>query len=319
MRHALPRGAASHGGYTTLKRGFAVACVGAVVIAVTAVGCTADHGTTATAPRAQGRQLTDAEHLLLEHAEALLVKKCMESKGFKYWAEQLLTVDDLKGGGYVLTDVAWARKHGYGSRLKERLQGIQHSDPNNTYANSLPEKRRVSYSRTLEGGPSSGMLTAELPAGGTVQTPRHSCQTEAKGRLYGDFETWFRAEKIATNLSPLYVPQLVKDKRFVRAVQQWSTCMRAAGHEFADPPSVREQLPTLTKGLDKDEAYAVEVGLAVDEADCANRTPLSKTAHTLQSEYRAKTVGRFAAEVATYERLSLTALARAKDITGTTA
>lgn len=312
-----------------MKRARIAACVGAVIVAVTAAGCTASpqpgsaahaqRGTTAQSPKAQGRELTDAEQILVQRAEAMLVKKCMEGKGFKYWVGWLPTVDDLKGNGYVLTDVVWARKHGYGSRLKSKLQNVQRDDPNSAYANALPQGERVRYSKALEGGPSSGMLTAELPAGGTVQTPRDSCQADAKNRLYGDFATWFRVEKTATNLSSLYVPDLVKDKRFVHAVEEWSVCMREAGHNFADPPSVRRQLPQLTKGLSAKKAYAIEVDLAVSEATCATKTPLSRTAHALESEYRDRKLHRYAKDITTYRRMSLLALQRAEDITGSTA
>jgi len=312
-----------------MKRAPVAACVGAVIVAVTAAGCTASHrpdsathvqkGTTAQNAKTQGRELTDAEQILVQRAEALLVKKCMENKGFKYWVGWLPTVDDLKGDGYVLTDVDWARKHGYGSRLKSKLQKVQRDDPNNAYANALPQNERVRYGKALEGGPSSGMLTAELPAGGTVQTPRDSCQADAKNRLYGDFATWFRVEKTATNLSSLYVPDLVKDKRFVRAVEEWSGCMREAGHNFADPPSVRRQLPQLAKGLSAKKAYAIEVDLAVSEATCATKTPLSRTAHALETEYRDRKLHRYAKDITTYRRMSLLALQRARDITGSTA
>ncbi|MFF6785370.1 hypothetical protein [Streptomyces sp. NPDC012510] len=319
-----------------MKRTFALACAGAMVVAIASAGCAgggsgdrgrrADSGSarSGTADAASGtanigRELTDAEQILVQRAEAQLVKKCMEGKGFKYWARTALTVDDLKGGGYVLTDPVWAGKHGYGSRRADRLQDVQRDDPNHAYANALPEPERIRYSKALEGGPSSGMLTAELPAGGTVRTPRESCQTEAKSRLYGDFETWFRAEKTATNLSPLYVPALIADGRFVRAVEQWSICMREAGHDYADPPAVRDQLPALTKGLPAKKAFAVEVGLAVAEATCATGTPLAETARELDAEYRDKKLGRYATDIATYRRMALAALERAEDITGTTA
>ena len=307
-----------------MKRVFAVACVGAVVVAVTAAGCTASAGhdsgraDAATGPRTPGRELTDAEQILVQRAEAQLVKKCMENKGFTYWARTAVTVDDLKGGGYVLTDVAWAKRNGYGSRLADRLQDVQRDDPNNRYANALPRQDRIHYSKALEGGPSNGMLTAELPGGGTVSTPRHSCQTEAKSRLYGDFATWFRAEKTATNLSPLYVPALMRDQRFVRAVEQWSTCMRGVGHPYADPPAVRRALPSLGKRMSSEQAFAAEVDLAVAEATCARTTPLAETARSLDAEYRDRKLGRYTADIATYRRMALDALARAQDITGST-
>ncbi|WP_371574739.1 hypothetical protein [Streptomyces sp. NBC_01314] len=317
-----------------MKRAFAIAFAGAMVVAVTSAGCTTsgrhdsgrDSGSArtdtvgaASGAGADSRELTDAEQILVERAEARLVKKCMEGKGFKYWAWSVLTVDDLKGGGYVLTDLAWAKKHGYGSRLSDRLQNIQSDDPNHLYANALSRQESIRYSQALEGDTSGGILTARLPAGGTVRTPRHSCQTEAKNQLYGDFETWFRVEKTATNLSPLYVPALIEDSRFTHAVEQWSTCMRRAGHDYADPPSVREELPSLTEGLSSEQAHAAEVEVAVAEVTCATGTPLAETARALDAEYRDKRLGRYAADIATYRSMALAGLARAEDITGSTA
>jgi hypothetical protein len=311
-----------------MKRAFASACTAAVIVTVTAAGCTAadtadSSGSSqpqkATKAKSQGRKLTDAEQILVQRAEELLVRKCMAGEGFKYWVGPLPTVDDLKGSGYVLTDVDWVKKHGYGSRLQEKIQNAQRNDSNHAYANALPQKDRVRYSKALEGGPSGGMLTAELPGGGAIQTPRDSCQADAKDQLYGDFEAWFRAEKTATNLTPLYVPDLLKDKRFVSAVKEWAACMREAGHDYADPPEIREKLSKLTKGLSDEKAYAAEVELAVAEATCATGTSLSGTAHTLEDEYRDKKLQRYSEDIAAYRRMSLDALARAEDITGSTA
>ncbi|GAA2485484.1 hypothetical protein GCM10010393_15630 [Streptomyces gobitricini] len=294
-------------------------CAAALMVGAAATGCGAaavgPSGNSAS-PRPKARELTDAEQILIQRAEQTLVKKCVEEAGFKYWIGRLPTVDELKGTGYVLTDVDWAKRNGYGTRLQEKLQTIQRSDPNNTYARSLSQEERVRYSTALEGGPSSGMLTVELPGGGTVQTPRDSCQVEAKRKLYGDFETWFQTEKTATNLSRVYVPVLLKDQRFVDAVEKWSACMREADHDYASPQEIRKRLPEVTKGMGRDEAFAQEVKLAVAEARCATRTPLSETALALQNEYRAKQPQQYRDAVVTYQHMSLAALQRAEDIVG---
>jgi hypothetical protein len=38
----------------------------------------------------------------------------------------------------------------------------------------LVDAERVRYSKTLDGNPADGMLTAELPTGGSIQTPRRA-------------------------------------------------------------------------------------------------------------------------------------------------
>ncbi|MDG9709419.1 hypothetical protein [Streptomyces sp. DH10] len=242
----------------------------------------------------------------------------MEKADFKYWIGPLPTVDELKGSGYVLTNVSWARKHGYGSRFEERLQDVQRNDPNNAYANSLPRNERARYSKALEGSPSGEMLTADLPGGGGIQTPRHSCQAHAKDQLYGDFGAWFRAEKIAMSLPARYVPALLNDQRFVSAVEKWAFCMREAGHDYANPQEIREKLPELTAGMTKEKAYATEVDMAVAEATCATKTPLSRTAHALRDEYRDKQPQKYLKAVTTYQRMTLDALPRAEDIARST-
>ncbi|MET8828386.1 hypothetical protein ABZX40_21900 [Streptomyces sp. NPDC004610] len=288
-----------------MRRSLAVTSL--LVLLAAATGCEEDGA---------GRELNDAERLLIQRAEQSLVKECMEDAGFAYWAAELPDEEELKGSGYVLTDPGWAGRHGYGSRFQDRLERRQREDRNHAYANALPEDDRVRYGRALEGGPSGGMLRAALPAGGTVQTPRQGCQAAAKGALYGDFEAWFKAEKTATNLSALYLPQLLADPRFTAALGAWAGCMREAGHDYADPPAAREALPKLIEGLVPEQAYAVEVDLAVTEATCATETPLATTARALESEYRERQLDRYGEDIATYERLGVAALARAERITG---
>ncbi|MGP4010181.1 hypothetical protein [Streptomyces sp. 4N124] len=297
-----------------MRRMFSSACASVAIVAAATAGCT-----TAAEPGGQARELTEAEEVVVRRAEQMLVKECMEEKGFKYWVGALPTVDDLKGNGSFLTDVGWAKRNGYGSRLHAKAQNIQRDDPNSAYAETLSQQERVRYSDALLGSPSSGILTADLPAGGSIQTPRDSCLADAKGRLYGDFETWFRAEKTAANLTPLYAADLVKDQRFTGAVKKWSACMRAAGHDYAEPSQAREKLSELTRGLSEEKAYAVEVDLAVAEATCANETPLARTARTLETEYREQQLPLYGDDIATYARMSLDALARAEEITGSTA
>lgn len=265
---------------------------------------------------AEGRELTAAEKVQVRHAEQLLVKECMEAAGFRYWIAYLPTADQLDGGGYLVTDVSWARRNGYGSRFSDRIDEIQRTDPNARYANGLPEHERARYSATLDGLSSGSMVTARLPGGRTVQASDSGCLAEAKGRLYGDFETWFQVEKIAENLSMTYVGKVLKDSRFVRALETWSTCMTSRGYDVADPPGARELLTRLTNGMTREESFAVEVELAVAEASCANATPLAETARAVRDEYHAKELRRYGEDVATYERMSVAALGRAREIVG---
>lgn len=303
---------------------FASACLATVIVTSTAAGCTAsaDAGTQSQSQsqsRSHGRELTDAEKILVEHAEKLLVQKCMEKEGFRYWVGPMASVAERQGRGYVLNDLDWARKYGYGGQLEKKAEKSRLSDPNVAYANALPEAERIRHSKTLDGDPSTGMLSVELPAGGTIQTPRDGCWADTNEQLYGDPATWFRVKKTATSLTPLYVPDLVRDKRFVSAVKAWSRCMRAEGHAYTDPDEIREKRYALTQGLSPARAHATEVKLAVAEATCAVETSLGEMALSLEREYRSKKLQRYSRDIATYERMRLAALGRAKDVIGSEA
>jgi hypothetical protein len=95
--------------------------------------------------------------------------------------------------------------------------------------------------------------------------------------------------------------------------------MHRSGHTYADPPEIRRKLPEITKSLSADKAYTVEVELATTEATCATTTPLSDIARALEDEYRSPVLERYSNAVADYKHMSLAALARAKEITGSQA
>ncbi|MGR4852127.1 hypothetical protein [Streptomyces sp. LARHCF252] len=306
-----------------MKRAFTSVCAVAAVLSVAATGCTQQTGdgpaaaTSATAAKnSPERELTDAEDFLIGKAEQLLVKKCMARHGYPYWIDTPLSAEESRASGFVNDDVPWAREHGYGGRIKQKVAASKKADRNLAYRAELPEGKRAQYVATLAGGPESEALTVELPAGRTIESSTGGCEAAAQQELYGDSKTWFRADRIAGNLTPLYVPDLVADKRFTMALKAWSGCMARAGHDYSDPEEIRSDLPELTEGLTIAEAHTTEVKLAVAEATCARESSLARTARELERHYRDKLRGRYGEEMATRSRLQHAALARAKKITG---
>ncbi|GHH76473.1 hypothetical protein GCM10017772_35220 [Promicromonospora soli] len=308
-----------------MKRVFLAACAAAVA-SVTVVGCTtAAAGPVSEADAARvdaaqadtaatERAVTDAEQVLVDKARELLIEDCMAAEGFRYRPVPVAGVEERQGSGYVLDDVGWAREHGYGTELQDRLVAILQDDTNNAYANALPKAERLRYSKALDGDASADMLTAELPMGGAIQTPADSCVAHAKGELYGDFAAWFQAEKVAANLVGLYADDLVADERFETVLAAWSECMRERGHDYPDPPAIREDLPRLTDGLSDEKALDVEQELAVAEAICATReTSLVSTTRDLESEYRGR-LWQYRDDVITYQRLQHAAVEQAREI-----
>lgn len=311
-----------------MRRAFVSACTATVIAFGAVAGCTTStseqsgatdpqRDTVAKASGDGARELTDAERIRVRRAEELLVKKCMEGKGFKYWVARVPTVEERKGQSYALDDVAWAKRYGYGGELEKKAEKARLKDPNLAYLDKLSTAERAVYDRTLDGDDTGRMLSAELPTGGTVRTPADSCRVAAGEDLYGSYETWYRVQKTTDNLTPLYVPDLLREKRFVTVLKAWSACMRKAGHAYADPPAVRADLEELVDGKSAAKAHAIEVELAVTEATCAKRTALATTARALEREYRAKKLPRrYSEAIATRRTMETSALARAEDITG---
>src|ERR1700754_4998747 len=99
------------------------------------------------------RDLTNAENIVVERAEALLIKQCMEGAGFRYWLGPIASLEQRKGNGYVLEDVEWARRYGYGRKLDEQVEELARTDPNIAYVKTLSAPEAIRYERALDGRP----------------------------------------------------------------------------------------------------------------------------------------------------------------------
>ncbi|MER6098643.1 hypothetical protein ABT154_22875 [Streptomyces sp. NPDC001728] len=268
--------------------------------------------------------MSASERALLDRADQLLVKRCMRGRGIPYWTVPRLSEEESRGVGYVLDDVAWAREHGYGSRLRYKELAAKRSDPNLIHRNGLTGQRLIAYTEALYGGPGTPTLSVRVPGGGTISSQLGGCHGTALEGLYGDRATWFRVDKIAANLTPLYGAELRNDPRFTSAVTAWSRCMRSGGHPYPDPDAAHgaavrataRDTGTAPGAADEQRAFAAEVRLAVAEATCAVKSGLGKTGRALETEYRNELDGVYLDALAEHDRIERRALARARDITG---
>jgi hypothetical protein len=259
------------------------------------------------------RDLTVQEEIEIERAESALVKDCMEQKGFRYWLGPFISADARKAGGYVIDDVAWAQKYGYGRPFDEEGERNREQHPNVRYPNGLSVEDRIRYNTALD-GQVDDVVRIELPTGGAVESPRKGCAVQARTALYGDQKTWLTAKKTVTGLTPLYVPEIHRDKRLLDAVDAWARCMKKSGRPFSSPDEIREKRLMLVKGMNAREAQETEVALAVVEATCARKTSLGDIARSLEKEYRGALLKKYPKAESTYRRMRLDALARARGI-----
>ncbi|MER6133786.1 hypothetical protein [Streptomyces sp. NPDC001815] len=301
---------------TSIATVTAAALAGAIAVGTTIAGPAADSGRPVAGSSSAGpaRELTDVERSRVEQAEQRLIRQCMAQAGFRYWVLAPLSPEELRAFAhpFVLNDVSWAREHGYGGLIQKKFFTLKKRDPNLAYRNRLSRAERTRYLTALSGGPDTPVRSVRLPAGGSIRSAVGGCEDAARKKLYGDPGTYFRANKIATNLTALYVPKLVRDKRFTTALGVWSDCMRrATGRAYADPEAVQADLPKRTEGLSGAKKQAAEVELAVAESTCAQKSALARTLEKLDREYGAPVRERYSKEISTSARMQWAALAAA--------
>ncbi|MET9351415.1 hypothetical protein ABZY14_00100 [Streptomyces sp. NPDC006617] len=302
-----------------MRRAHSVICAVTAGITALVTGCTHDTGPRAAATAAQRaapRELTYAEELRLSDAQQRLIARCMAEQGFTYHVFRPLTVEEHHPVGYVQDDVAWAREHGYGSRIQAKADKARPGNPNIAYRESLSEDRRESYDTALGGGSAARELSAEVPAGGTYRKRVGGCVAESEQRLYGDLETWFAADKTASGLQAHAMEAVLEDSRFTAAVERWSQCVRRAGHSYPDPGEARESVRRQARRLPEKEAFEAERKVAEADAGCARETSLRTVAEEREAHHLDRLRGEFGDALETVRRIQRDALARAEEIAG---
>jgi hypothetical protein len=294
-----------------MKRRFIAACAVAAALSAAATGCTAQNE---DAPGAAVHESTGTERRLLSEATQQLVKECMARHGFRYWVVHPLTAEESRPVGYVQDDVAWARRHGYGSRISAKAELARKTNPNGAFRKALPRDRGRAYDTALDGGPSAPVLSVEAPGGGTIRKRVGGCVAESEKRLYGDPRAWFAAEKTATNLRPLYGADLMRDRRFATAVKAWSACMTAKGHPYENPSDARRAAIASGSRQPADTGFAAEREVAVADAVCARENRLRAVGRERESHYVTKLRERYGYRLDTFHQMRRAALARAQKI-----
>jgi hypothetical protein len=212
---------------------------------------------------------------------------------------------------YVVDDVAWARRHGFGSDLERRAAKLGRSDPNVRYFLSLSPSRKNAALRALNGARPEG-LEARLPSGIVARRSDSSCTSQAERELYGDLQGWYRASKVAGSLFGVRVGRVMAHPSVVAATRRWATCMRVKGHPYSSPSQARYGA-TRSGGS---RHRMTERRIAVAEATCARVTGLSVTARRLDRMYAAAVRDQYRADIAVARGLQLAALRRARSIDG---
>ncbi|MGW0551890.1 hypothetical protein [Streptomyces altiplanensis] len=286
----------------------------AMLLACCGVGCE-NQPVQDSVTNSEIRNLTVAEEIAIERAEQIHIKACMAEQDLPYWEFPVPSADERKEGRYVIEEVEWARKYGYGRVFQERGERIRRTHPTTTYQNELSQNDRAAYTRALDGD-TDDREEVKLPGGrGTVSTPRGGCVNKAREELYGDARSWFVARKTVENLIPLYGLRLLEDKRFTISLRKWAQCMRNAGRPFDSPQQLRQTREVATQGMPQSQAHAFDKKLAVVEATCAQKTALGEVLRSLEASYREKTLKKYSDQLDDYREMRVRALKQARQVT----
>jgi hypothetical protein len=281
------------------------------ILFVAVVLCSCDAQYTSEAP-GPPEEISAADAGLLHDAEQHLIAKCMRTLGFRYWPDEQTPAESNPVFPYVVDDVDWARKHGYGRDLEAAVDADVGTTPNERYFKELPADRRAAALAALNGNPPADdagtQLTAQLPSGGTVHRSARSCTSTAQRTLYADLSRWFEVTRVTEDLVSLRQAMVHQDAHFTTAVEAWSRCMHAAGFPVGTPGQARDSLPP----AGTDAARRAEIATATAEAVCATSTPLASVAGELDAHYRQVLRDRYRTEFADRSRLRTAALPRAR-------
>ncbi|MGN9781275.1 hypothetical protein ACTMTF_07605 [Nonomuraea sp. ZG12] len=279
----------------------------AVLLAISACS---DGATVREPPDSFTQTKTQTERDMLDRAEQLLLRDCMRKHGFKVWMTPPdNTMPQSLQFPYVLTDIDWAKKHGYGGDLQERAAALAEADPNKRYFQGLSKQARAAARAALN-GPAPVGLEAKVPLGGTMRRSDRGCVSEAERLLYGDLRTWYRVTKVTEQLRPLRAGKVLEDAGYKAGLAEWSACMRGRGHDYARPAAARG---AMLGGADRHDR-AEEIRTAVAEATCARDTGLTDTVRRLDARYERDLVARYRSDIKAKRDLELAALPRAAAI-----
>ncbi|MCX5053048.1 MULTISPECIES: hypothetical protein [unclassified Streptomyces] len=298
----------------------AIAALASLVLTACTAGTDAPQGTSPAAraeAAAHVRDLTYAQDLRISDAEQSLITTCMTKQGFRFWSERPLNLEESRPVGYVQDDIDWARTHGYGSRIMAKEDRARLGNPNISYRKSLSRSRQRAYDTAMDGGRDAAVLKARVPSGGTITKQSGGCAGAAERTLYGDPAAWLRADATVSNLRPLYVGKLLRDKEFKSAVVAWSRCMSKAGHPFPDPDAARRA--TRDHSAEQTRAqeartFADETRIAVADATCARSVSLRQVGERREAHYVGELAGTYGDALDAHRRMRQHALARAERI-----
>lgn len=287
----------------------------AIALGVTAAWAVVGHetGTAEGAPPADARSVTAPGRELLHRASERLIAQCMTRHGFAY-TEQPPPASTEADFPYVVDDIGWARKNGYGTLLGR--PGAWDKDTNAPNLARLSPERQREWQRTLLGV--GRQISVDLPDLGRISAPDNGCTAEARRTLYGDLAGWYRARRILDHFDSYLSGRVTQAPKYRAGLATWTVCVRKRGYAVSNPDELRRLVAPEAPETAGERAGAREIAVAVAEAECAVSTGFSRVVHALDRKYRPEIERRFARERDALNRYERGAAPRARHVLSNT-
>jgi hypothetical protein len=163
------------------------------------------------------------------------IGNCMKDQGFDYVPIDPLAQRAALLGSSRLSDEDFLQQFGYGiSTLWGR--GTAQDDPNERIRRSLPPADRRAYERTLWGENKGASFTEAIENGHFDRLG--GCTLTATERVFGGAQVLTQLQGKLDVLDE----RILEDQRMVRAIENWASCMAAAGFRYEDPEEIDADL-----------------------------------------------------------------------------
>lgn len=163
---------------------------------------------------------------LKQTAAENLVRDCMKTQGFDYVPQDPAAQQAALVGGRNLSKEDFEKQYGYGiTTLYEQRRQLAVAGPNKAIRDSLSEADRKAYDHALHGDDPTATFTDALDTGDYSRLG--GCIKAATDQVFGGADV---LSSLSAKLDELD-QKMRADARMVKAVKDWSACMRTKGFD----------------------------------------------------------------------------------------
>jgi hypothetical protein len=155
-----------------------------------------------------------------------LIRDCMKTQGFDYVPQDPAAQQAALVGGRSLSKEDFEKQYGYGiTTLYEQRRQLAVAGPNKAIRDSLSDADRKAYDAALHGDDPTATFADALDSGDYSRLG--GCIKQATDQVFGGADV---LSSLSAKLDELD-QKMRADARMVKAVKDWSACMRTKGFD----------------------------------------------------------------------------------------